>query len=334
MCYVLASANLDCLLTLPNPSCVSASANPDCMLTPISLDRALASANPDCLLTLTNPSCALALNDSDCALASANSLDDTSNPFETQQFEVSQVRCRKCIGCARLTHMEKIVLVSGLASVGKTSVLRFLVPECIEKGKRISYCKFDCLCSEDEKVFSGLDVPVVTGLSGDICPDHFLVSNLPELWSWAERNGSDFLFIESAGLCSRCSPATEKTVAVTVLDATGKLRSPEMMGPMSRQADALVVTKVDLVSQAEREIIAYHLRRVNDKAKLFFIDGREGYGSELLCDFICNAPAIESYENDVLRHSMPSGVCSYCVGERRVGSAFQLGVVGKVAGLG
>ena len=28
---------------------------------------------------------------------------------------------------------------------------------------------------------------------------------------------------------------------------------------------------------------------------------------------------------------MPSGVCSYCVGERRVGSAFQQGVVGKIS---
>ena len=27
---------------------------------------------------------------------------------------------------------------------------------------------------------------------------------------------------------------------------------------------------------------------------------------------------------------MPSGVCSYCVGETRVGSAYQQGVVGKI----
>ena len=27
---------------------------------------------------------------------------------------------------------------------------------------------------------------------------------------------------------------------------------------------------------------------------------------------------------------MPAGVCSYCVGEQRVGTAFQQGVVGKI----
>ena len=37
-----------------------------------------------------------------------------------------------------------------------------------------------------------------------------------------------------------------------------------------------------------------------------------------------------SFEGDILRHTMPSGVCSYCVGEQRVGSAFQQGVVGKI----
>ena len=37
------------------------------------------------------------------------------------------------------------------------------------------------------------------------------------------------------------------------------------------------------------------------------------------------------FEGDALRHTMPSGVCSYCVGERRVGSAFQQGVVGKIS---
>ena len=41
-------------------------------------------------------------------------------------------------------------------------------------------------------------------------------------------------------------------------------------------------------------------------------------------------PACGSFEGDILRHTMPSGVCSYCVGEQRVGSAFQQGVVGKI----
>lgn len=54
-----------------------------------------------------------------------------------------------------------------------------------------------------------------------------------------------------------------------------------------------------------------------------FKDGKEV--SELLWD------KGNTVERDALRHTMPSGVCSYCVGERRVGSAFQQGVVGKIS---
>ena len=42
-------------------------------------------------------------------------------------------------------------------------------------------------------------------------------------------------------------------------------------------------------------------------------------------------PVCTGFERDALRHTMPSGVCSYCVGERRVGSAFQQGVVDKIS---
>ena len=41
-------------------------------------------------------------------------------------------------------------------------------------------------------------------------------------------------------------------------------------------------------------------------------------------------PRHMDFTEDTLRHTMPSGVCSYCVGETRVGTAYQQGVVGKI----
>ena len=41
-------------------------------------------------------------------------------------------------------------------------------------------------------------------------------------------------------------------------------------------------------------------------------------------------PEQQDLTEDSLRGAMPSGVCSYCVGETRVGSAYQQGVVGKI----
>ena len=93
----------------------------------------------------------------------------------------------------------------------------------------------------------------------------------------------------------------------------------------------MVLTKIDMVSQAELEIISWQIRALNPSAALFPVDGLAGYGTDLLAQWLLARPACTGFEGDALRHTMPSGVCSYCVGERRVGSAFQQGVVGKIS---
>ena len=121
---------------------------------------------------------------------------------------------------------QQVILFSGASAVGKTSVLKSLLPLLVRGGMTPCICKIDCLKTGDAEVFQGLDLPCVTGLSEDICPDHFLVSNLPELWAWADRLGRDALVIETAGLCHRCSPATEHMVAGCVLDCTASCSQP------------------------------------------------------------------------------------------------------------
>ena len=226
---------------------------------------------------------------------------------------------------------QQVILFSGASAVGKTSVLKSLLPLLVRGGMEPCICKIDCLKTGDAEVFQGLDLPCVTGLSEDICPDHFLVSNLPELWAWADHLGRDALVIETAGLCHRCSPATEHMVAGYVLDCTASCRAPGQLGPMLTQADFVVLTKIDMVSQAELEIISWQIRALNPSAALFPVDGLAGYGTDLLAQWLLARPECGSVEGDTLRHTMPSGVCSYCVGEQRVGSAFQQGVVGKIS---
>ena len=198
-----------------------------------------------------------------------------------------------------------VYLFSGASAVGKTSALKALLPLLEEGGTAPCVCKIDCLKTGDGALFQRMGLPCVTGLSGDICPDHFLVSNLPELWDWADRLKRDTLVIETAGLCHRCSPATQHMTAGCVLDCTASCR-------------------------AELEIISWQIRQINPGAALFPVDGLAGYGTDLLARWLLDRPACGSFEGDILRHTMPSGVCSYCVGEQRVGSAFQQGVVGKI----
>lgn len=78
------------------------------------------------------------------------------------------------------------------------------------------------------------------------------------------------------------------------------------------------------------EIISWKLRQLNPSAAIFPVDGLAGYGAEALADWLLSRPEVTGFENDILRHTMPGGVCSYCVGETRVGSAFQQGGVGKI----
>lgn len=227
--------------------------------------------------------------------------------------------------------MEKMILVAGGAAVGKTAVLRALLPYLARRGKAACVCKIDCLATQDDDTFRRMGIPCVAGLGEDICPDHFLVSNLPELWRWTDRQGCPYLVVETAGLCHRCSPATDKSISVCVLDCTASSHAPAKLGPMLTQADIIVLTKVDMVSQAEREIIAWRVRALNPAASVFCVDGLVGYGVEPLGDHLLALPDVDTLENDRLRYTMPSGVCSYCVGERRVGSSFQQGIVGKIA---
>ena len=208
-----------------------------------------------------------------------------------------------------------VYLFSGASAVGKTSALKALLPLLEEGGTAPCVCKIDCLKTGDGALFQRMGLPCVTGLSGDICPDHFLVSNLPELWDWADRLKRDTLVIETAG---------------GVLDCTASCRASGQLGPMLTQADFVVLTKIDMVSQAELEIISWQIRQINPGAALFPVDGLAGYGTDLLARGLLDRPACGSFEGDMLRHTMPSGVCAYCVGEQRVGSAFQQGVVGKI----
>lgn len=224
----------------------------------------------------------------------------------------------------------KIILISGGAATGKTLAAINLIRHIQSARKRSSVCKIDCLHSNDPDAYKALGVPFILGLSGDICPDHFLVSNLEEIISWNKQQKTEYLIIETAGLCNRCSPATAHTVSICVTDCTSSLCSPQKLGPMLTTADIILMTKIDMVSQAEKEIIHYNISSLNPTAHIFPVDGLSGYGSGLLFQYLESLPETGWDSNDTLRHSMPAGVCSYCVGEKRIGTMYQQGIVEKM----
>ncbi|MDR3317845.1 MAG: cobalamin biosynthesis protein P47K [Clostridiales bacterium] len=227
--------------------------------------------------------------------------------------------------------VNKVVMLSGGAAVGKTAVFRHIIAAMKTRGIKAAVCKIDCLMTTDGEVYGGLGVPAVVGLSGDICPDHYLVSNLEELINWAGAAGAELLLIETAGLCHRCSPATARCISVCAVDCTSGVAAPRKLGPMLTCADIVLLTKIDMVSQAEREILAYNIREINRTGEIIPIDGVSGYGAELFLERIGARERTDGFIDDTLRHTMPGGVCSYCVGERRIGSKYQQGIVEKIS---
>lgn len=133
--------------------------------------------------------------------------------------------------------------------------------------------KFDCLTSFDHLRYREAGVPVVTGFSGATCPDHYFVSNIEDAVAWGKKKGLEWLITESAGLCNRCSPYINGVPAIGVIDAIAGVNTPRKIGPMLKMADYVIITKGDIVSQAEREVFAFHVRQVNTTARVLFVNG-------------------------------------------------------------
>jgi len=224
----------------------------------------------------------------------------------------------------------QFVAVSGPPSSGKTSVILKTLEHLRGAGNRVGVVKFDCLSTDDDDVYRGAGIPVRKGLSGALCPDHYFVSNVEECVQWGVAEGFDVLVSESAGLCNRCSPYIKDVLAVCVIDNLSGIGTPKKIGPMLKSADIVVITKGDIVSQAEREVFASRVHRVNPSARIMHVNGITGQGSFEFSTLWGGREAVTTVEGKRLRFSMPAALCSYCLGETRIGSAFQMGNVRKI----
>lgn len=222
-------------------------------------------------------------------------------------------------------HNVRLITVAGPPSCGKTSVILRTVEPLIEKGVKIGVVKFDCLTSEDHNRYTDAGIPVKKGLAGGLCPDHFYVANIDHALQWGRERGFDLLITESAGLCNRCSPHIREVLAVCVIDQLSGVHTPRKIGPMLKTADVVVLTKGDIISQAERDVFAFRVRQVNARAAVLPVNGLTGQGNLLLQKHFQNAAAISSLENYKLRFTMPAALCSYCLGETRIGRDCQIG---------
>lgn len=225
----------------------------------------------------------------------------------------------------------KMAVISGPPSSGKTSVILHLVKSLKERGISSCVAKLDCLSTEDDVIYQKHNIPVMKGLSGPQCPDHFFVANIEEILEWGISTGADLLITESAGLCNRCSPYIKGIPGICVIDNLSGVKTPGKIGPLLKSADIVVITKGDIVSQGEREVFLWQTATVNPGASILNINGLTGQGAFELAKILePKLKDVDDLNGYQLRFPMPSALCSYCLGETRIGKEYQQGNVKKI----
>ncbi len=221
----------------------------------------------------------------------------------------------------------KLTIVGGPPSVGKTAVVGHVLAHLRAAGRVAGVAKLDCLVANEAQLFERQGVPVTVGLAGYLCPDHFLATNIDRIAAWGLRQRLDLLVVESAGLCNRCSPYLRGLLAVAVMDVLSGVAAVQKVGPLLKAADLVLLTRGDLVSQAERDVVRLRVAELNRGAKILEVNGLTGQGARLIARlFEAGADYVPGAELS-LRFSMPAAVCSFCLGEKRVGDAFARGNV-------
>jgi Ni2+-binding GTPase involved in maturation of urease and hydrogenase len=225
----------------------------------------------------------------------------------------------------------KLVVCAGPPTCGKTTVLKQVTKRLIKKGLHIAYMKIDVQYADEDETFSKeFGIPTKKVYSGELCPDHCNVMVMGDAIDWATSQSADILLVETAGLCLRCSPYIEGILGFVVLEATSGMNLPRKIGPMLSLADIAMVTKIDLVSQAEREVFRARIHESARDIQIFEANALYGIGIDPLVKRIENSNEIE-YPL-LLRGSPPIGTCTICVGKKEIGWKEHFGVVRLLEG--
>ncbi|MFZ1933314.1 MAG: GTP-binding protein [Thermoguttaceae bacterium] len=220
----------------------------------------------------------------------------------------------------------RVAIVAGPATTGKTSVIRHATRKLLQAGHKTAFLKLDVqYADEDEALAKEFGIPTRKVYSGELCPDHCNVMVLGDGLRWAEQNGCDTLLVETAGLCLRCSPYVDGGLGLVVLEATSGMNLPLKVGPMLSLADVAVVTKIDRISQAEREVFRARIQDVAPHVRVREVNALHGIGIDPLVAEILEFPAIDAPL--FLRGNPPVGTCTICVGKKEIGWQSHFGVV-------
>ena len=220
----------------------------------------------------------------------------------------------------------KLAICAGPATTGKSSVLRHMIRKLQDAGDRVAFLKVDVQFAEEDEIFAKeFGIPTRKVYSGELCPDHCNVMVLGDAIQWAQQQNANILLVETAGLCLRCSPYVDGGLGMIVIEATSGTNLPLKIGPMLSLADVCVVTKIDRVSQAEREVFRSRIQDVAPNVKVREVNALYGIGIDPLVDTLHKQA--DTWDRMMLRGNPPVGTCTICVGKKEIGWQAHFGVV-------
>jgi Ni2+-binding GTPase involved in maturation of urease and hydrogenase len=224
----------------------------------------------------------------------------------------------------------KLIVVAGPPSAGKTAVIKNMIKH-LQGRMKVAYLKVDVVMAiEDEELREEFGIPTKKVYSGDLCPDHMGVLVIRDALEWAQEQGMDVLMYESAGLCLRCTPYITNSLGICVISALSGTHAPRKMAPMIAQSDVCVVTKTDLISQAEKEVFRESIHNVSLDMDIIETNAIQGTGLRYLFRLIDSATCIGDPLAARLRGNPPLGVCTICIGKSNIGWQDHFGIIRRI----
>lgn len=230
-----------------------------------------------------------------------------------------------------MTEKLRLMVIAGPPSAGKTAVIKQMIKHMMETGKHPAFLKIDVVRAfEDEELKKEFGIPTRKVYSGDMCPDHMSIMIITDAIEWAVSQNSDVLIIESAGLCLRCTPYFTNSFGICVMSSLSGTHAPLKMAPMIDLSDVCVVTKTDLISQAEKEVFRESIRQVNPDMEIVETNAIQGTGLRYLFRKMDCVEEITTETEISLRGNPPLGVCTICIGKKNVGWQNHFGVIRRM----
>ena len=185
----------------------------------------------------------------------------------------------------------RLAICAGPATTGKTSVLRHITRKLLAADHRVAFLKLDVqYADEDELLKNEFDIPTRKVYSGELCPDHCHVMVLGDALALGRRGTGRRAAGRDGRPLSAMRPYVDGGLGMVVLEATSGMNLPLKVGPILSLADIAVVTKIDRVSQAEREVFRARIQDVAPNTLVREVNALHGIGIDPLVKHILEGP--------------------------------------------